>query len=85
MNQLAADVASNESISTVLIHQWDAIMMEKAKGITIEHLHPSARGSDAFIENDMKHAEGQTRVCYWPEEVSVYRIHSAVMKARQEE
>ena len=85
MNQLVADLASNESICTVLIHQWDEQMMEKAKEIKAEHLHPSARGKNGFIENEMKHADGQTRLCYWPNKMKALDLHSAVVKARHEE
>ena len=60
-------------------------MMEKAKEIKIEHLHPSARGKNGFIENDMKHADGQTGLCYWPNEMNADKLHEAVVKARHKE
>ena len=60
-------------------------MMEKAKEIKAEHLHPSAKGKNGFIENDMKHADGQTRLCYWPGSMTVLDLDEAVRDARQKE
>ena len=60
-------------------------MMDKSKEIQAKHLHTDAKGKDAFIKSDMKHADGQARLCYWPDEMTVHELHTEVVKAKQEE
>ena len=60
-------------------------MKSEAKNIRAKHLHPSARGKNGFIENGMNHADGQTRLLYWPDGLVVKDLHKAVVKARHSE
>ena len=85
LNQLIADLASNSKVSTVLIHD-PPVDMNYLKALEIQegHLHPSARGKNGFLLDNMN-TDGQTRVCYWPLGVTVSDLHKDVMKARQKD
>ena len=53
--------------------------------IQAEHLHPSSRGKNGFLQDGMRHTDGQTRVCYWPLGCTVTDLHKDVLKARQKD
>ena len=83
VNQLVADLASNKKVVTLLIHDPPLNMMyDKVKTIKAEHLHSSAKGKAGFLQDDMKHTDGHTRVCYWPDYYRVSDLHEDVVKAR---